>query len=74
MPKYLVYVERLVPQYRTVVVDAACPEDVEANALQVFEAACQLDCWEYDDDGDRASKPSAVNVVEAADDEADLRL
>jgi hypothetical protein len=77
MPKYVVFVERLVPQYRTVVVDAACVADIaedKANQQKIFDAACNLTDWEYDDDGDVSSRPHAVNVVEATEDEADIRL
>jgi len=76
MPKYLVYVERMVPQYRTVVVDAATYAEVEdpENQQKIFDAACQLDSWEYDDDCPRSQKFSSVCVVEPSDDEEDIRL
>jgi len=77
MPKFLVYVERLVPQWRTVVVecddesDIACSLDVQR---EIFDAACGLDAWEYDDDSERSNKPSQVTVCEVTDDERDLRV
>lgn len=76
MPKYVVYVERKVPQYRTVVVDAACVADItedKANQQAIFDLACTLTDWEYKDD-EPGQRPSAVCVVEATEDEADLRL
>jgi len=76
MPKYLVYVERMVPQYRTVVVDAACIGDInedKPNQQRIFDLACDLTDWEYKDD-EPDQRPSAVCVVEVTEDEADIRL
>jgi hypothetical protein len=77
MPKYRVYVERLVPQWRTVVVECADASDIEHSEdvkREIFDAACNLDAWEYDDDCERSLRPSKVFVVERTDEERDLRI
>lgn len=74
MPKFKVYVQRLVPQWRTVVVDAESEAEVDAKADEIFNAACNLDHWEYDDDCPSSTEPSKVMVVDTTDEEPDVRL
>lgn len=78
MPKYSVYVERMVPQWINVVVECDDASDIEHSEdvkLEIFDAACQRDGWKYDDDSPRARKPSTVQVVESdVDEERDLRI
>jgi hypothetical protein len=77
MPKFKVYVERLVPQWRTVVVECDNESDIEHSLdvqREIFDAACNLDHWEYDDDCRDSQKPSKVTVVERTEEEPDLRV
>ncbi len=83
MPKFAVIVERMVPQWRVVIVEADSAEDISkdsANGEKVWDAACMLDGWAYDDSADCAAEPSAVGVVDAEEwkvdleDDADVKL
>ena len=74
MPKYVVYVERRVPQYRTVVVEARDEEQVQANEKKIFDLASDHPEWELDWESDHASKCSRMEVCEVTDDEPDISL
>ena len=78
MPKYKVYVQRLVPQWTTVVVECEDESDIahsEDVQREIFDAACNMTDWEYDDDSPSSLEPSKVVVVESdVDEERDLRI
>ena len=76
MPKFKVYVERLVPQWRTVVVECDDESDIlhsEDVKREIFDAACNMDGWEYDDDCDRGWFDGRL-VVEHTDEDRDLQI
>jgi hypothetical protein len=78
MPKFKVYVQRLVPQWTTVVVECDDASDIEHSEdvqREIFDAACLTDGWEYDDDCPSSLEPSKVMVVESdVAEERDLRI
>ncbi len=75
MPKFAVMVERMVPQWRVVIVDADKAEDIDKDTAlgeKIWNAACALDGWEYDDDSPSAEEPSTISVVDAEEWKTDL--
>jgi len=77
MPKYNVYVQRLVPQWRTVVVECDDASDIECSVdvqEEIFDAASQLTGWEYDDDSPSSFEPSKVLVVGTTDEDPEVQI
>lgn len=65
MAKYLIYVERLVPEWRTVVVEVGSAREVyyPQNQKRIFSQVQEMDLqWEVDPEG--KPRRSKVEVVE----------
>jgi hypothetical protein len=74
MARYVVYVERKVRQYRTVVVEADSEDTVMQAKKKVFDLACSQPDWIYDDCADDAHKCSKIECVEITEEEPDMVL